>query len=310
VAQLETFPQLPDTCAMSLMIIVICLIAERFLLEHQHLRELRWLSDYCQWLERPTLPGWLHQGLAGLLMLLLPPVLLVGMMQQLLSHSLFGLPGVAFAGLVLLYTLGPKDLDSQIDQFTQAVEEDDESRASTIAEEIIGDEPPVSEPAFSQAVAEASLASANQRLFAVLFWFLLLGPMGAILYRITSRLPQLDQANRDLDFYLNAKQLLAILDWLPARLTAVCYAIAGSFEDALYGWRSYQESRFDEFSDSSSGTLICTGSGAMRLTTLLDEAQEGLQDYTHLPQAAMALVWRALVVWLVIAAFLSLAGLV
>jgi len=295
---------------MSLMIIVICLIAERFLLEHQHLREPRWLGRYSQWLEGPSPPGWLHQGIPGLLMLLLPPVLLIGIMQHLLANSLFGLPGVVFAGLVLLYTLGPQDLDSQIDQLTRAIEVDDETKSRAIATEIIGDEPPFSEPAFSQAVAEATLSSANQRLFAVLFWFLLLGPMGAILYRIANRLPHLDQAKRDLDFYLNAKQLLAILDWLPARLTAVCYAIAGSFEDALYGWRSYQERRFDEFSDSSSGTLICTGSGAMRLTTLLDEASEGLQDYTYLPQAAMALVWRALVVWLVIAVFLSLAGLV
>lgn len=292
------------------MIIVICLIAERFLLEYQHLREFRWLGVYSQWLDRPSLPGWLRQGFPGLLILLLPPVLLVGMLQQLLANSLFGLAGVVFAALVLLYSLGPQDLDSQIDQFAQAVEEDDEPRARAIAAEIISDEPPVSEPAFSQAVAESTLYLANQRLFAVLFWFMLLGPMGAILYRMASRLPHLDQANRDLGFYLNAKQLLSILNWLPARLTALCYAIAGSFEDALYGWHSYSERRFDEFSDSSSGTLICTGSGAMRLNTLLDEAQEGHQDYTHLPQAAMALVWRALVVWLVIATFLSIAGLV
>ncbi len=292
------------------MIIVICLIAERFLLEHQHMRELRWLGRYSQWLAGPSVPQWLHQGFPGLLLLLLPPVLTVGILQHLFSNSLFGLPGVAFAGFVLLYTLGPKDLDDQVNQLTSAIEDGDEDKTRDIAAELIGDEPPVSEPAFSQAVAEAILALANQRLYAVLFWFLLLGPMGAALYRIASRLPHLDQANRDLDFFLNAKQLLVILDWLPARLTALCYAIAGSFEDALYGWRSYQERRFDEFSDSNSGTLICTGSGAMRLTTLLEEADEGQQDYAHLPQAAMALIWRSLVVWLVIALFFSLIGLV
>lgn len=294
---------------MSLIVIVICLIAERFLLEYQHLREFRWLTGYHRWLEANAPAEWMTRGIPGLLLLLLPPALLTGLLQQLLSSSLFGLPGLIFAAMLLLYTLGPQDLDSQIDRYTQAAERDQESDLGEIAREIIDDEPPASEPARSQGVAESALQQANRRIFAVLFWFLLLGPMGAILYRTAAQLPRLDQANRDIDFFLNTKQLLLILDWLPARLTAVCYAIAGSFEDALYGWRSYQNGRHDEFSDSNSGTLICSGSGAMRLTTLLSEESEELNDYSHLPQAAMALIWRSLVVWLAIAGLLTLTGL-
>ncbi|MEW8205650.1 MAG: regulatory signaling modulator protein AmpE, partial [Candidatus Thiodiazotropha taylori] len=145
---------------------------------------------------------------------------------------------------------------------------------------------------------------------AVLFWFILLGPLGAILYRLATWMPQSDQAAQDIDFKLNTRQLVIILDWLPARVTAFCYAIAGSFEDALYGWRSYQESRQSEFSDSNTGTLICTGGGAMRLTTLLDEAYAGAHLYTYLPKAAMALIWRSLIVFLVIVAFLTFTGLI
>jgi len=295
---------------MSLIVIVICLIAERFLLEYQHLREFLWLTRYDQWLERQALAGWLRRGIPGLLLLLLPPVLLTGLLQDLLANGLFGLPGLLFAGLVLLYTLGPGDLDLQVDRYAQAAEQDQEAHLQEIAGEIMNDTPPTSEPARSQGVAECVLQGANQQLFAVLFWFLLLGPMGAMLYRIASLLPGLERAQQDPDFHLNVKQLMFILDWVPARLTAIGYAIAGSFEDALYGWRSYAERRFDEFDDSNSATLICTGSGAMRLATLLDETEEGLRDYSHLPRAAMALVWRSLVVWLLILAFLSIAGLV
>ncbi|MEJ2694928.1 MAG: regulatory signaling modulator protein AmpE [Candidatus Thiodiazotropha sp.] len=294
---------------MSLIVIVISLIAERFLLEHQHLREFRWLSGYQRWLQTNKPPVWITQGAPGLLVLLLPPALLTGLLQYLLSNSLFGLPSFIFGGLVLLYTLGPQDLDSQIDRYTQAAETEQENDLAEIARTITGEEPSPSEPARSQGVAEGALQQANQRLFAVLFWFLLLGPLGAMFYRIARQLPRLEQANRDIDFALHAKQLLMILDWLPARLTAICYAIAGSFEDALYGWRSYQDRRYDEFSDSNSGTLICAGGGAMRLTTLLSEEREELSDYSHLPQAAMALVWRSLVVWLIIAGLLTLTGL-
>ncbi|MCG7872115.1 MAG: regulatory signaling modulator protein AmpE [Candidatus Thiodiazotropha lotti] len=294
---------------MTLTIILICLIAERFLLEHSHLRSNRWFTRYCQWHQQQNLPEWMQQGIIGLLLLLLPPLLAIAALQHLFADSLLGLPSLLLSIGVLLYALGPQDLDSQINQYVETAEADDgESRQ--IAREIIEDEPPTSEPARSQAVAEAALQQANRRTVAVLFWFILLGPLGAMLYRLATWMPQSDQAAQDIDFKLNTRQLVIILDWLPARITAFCYAIAGSFEDALYGWRSYQESRQSEFSDSNAGTLICTGSGAMRLTTLLDEAYAGAHLYTYLPKAAMALIWRSLIVFLVILAFLTFTGLI
>ncbi|MEW8222810.1 MAG: regulatory signaling modulator protein AmpE [Candidatus Thiodiazotropha taylori] len=294
---------------MTLTIILICLIAERFLLEHSHLRSNRWFTRYCQWHQQQNLPEWMQQGVIGLLLLLLPPLLAVAALQHLFADSLLGLPSLLLSIGVLLYTLGPQDLDSQINQYVETAEADD-AEAREIAREIIEDEPPTSEPARSQAVAEAALQQANRRTVAVLFWFILLGPLGAILYRLATWMPQSDQAAQDIDFKLNTRQLVIILDWLPARVTAFCYAIAGSFEDALYGWRSYQESRQSEFSDSNTGTLICTGGGAMRLTTLLDEAYAGAHLYTYLPKAAMALIWRSLIVFLVIVAFLTFTGLI
>jgi membrane protein required for beta-lactamase induction len=307
---LETFADLPETCAMSLIVTVICLIAERFLLEHQHLRQRPWLETYSKWLTDQRTPEWTKRGLLSLIIVLLPPLLITTLLQQLLTGSLFGLPSVIFAAVMLLFCLGPIDLDTQVNDYIKAVESDDETSLKRLAREIVEDEPPSSEPALSQSVAEAILLQANQRLFGVIFWFLLLGPLGALLYRMATQLPRLELANRDSDFFLNAKQLLLIMDWLPARLTAICYAIAGSFEDALYGWRSYRDRRYDEFRDSNSGTLICTGSGAMRLTTLLEEHSDELHEYSHLPQSAMALVWRSLVVWLVIAGLLALTGIV
>ncbi|MCG8088979.1 MAG: regulatory signaling modulator protein AmpE [Candidatus Thiodiazotropha endolucinida] len=294
---------------MTLTIILICLIAERFLLEHSHLRSNRWFTRYCQWHQQQNLPEWMQQGVIGLMLLLLPPLLAVAALQHLFADTLLGLPSLLLSIGVLLYALGPQDLDSQINQYVETAEADD-AEAREIAREIIEDEPPTSEPARSQAVAEAALQQANRRTVAVLFWFILLGPLGAILYRLATWMPQSDQAAQDIDFKLNTRQLVIILDWLPARVTAFCYAIAGSFEDALYGWRSYQESRQSEFSDSNTGTLICTGGGAMRLTTLLDEAYAGAHLYTYLPKAAMALIWRSLIVFLVIVAFLTFTGLI
>ncbi|MCU7846612.1 MAG: regulatory signaling modulator protein AmpE [Candidatus Thiodiazotropha sp. (ex Lucinoma kastoroae)] len=292
---------------MTLMIILICLIAERFLLEKVHLRNNRWLLRYSEWLQHQKLPAWLERGVVGIALLLLPPLLAIGIFQHIFDE---GLLGISLSIVILLYCLGPEDLDTQISQYTEAVDNGDEANINAIASTIIMDEPPISEPARSQAVAEGVLLQANQNLFAVLFWFIVLGPLGAMIYRLSTWLPALVRSNRDIDFHLNSKQLTIILDWIPARITALCYAIAGSFEDALYGWRSFQEDRFSEFNDSNSGTLICTGSGAMRLSTLLDEANEGNQLYSTLPRSAMALVWRSLVVFLVILTLLTMTEII
>jgi membrane protein required for beta-lactamase induction len=227
--------------------------------------------------------------------------------QQLFEDALFGLLWFLASIAILLYCLGPEDLDSQVNRYIEAVDKDDDKiRASAIA--LITDEPPTSEPARSQAVAEGVLNQANQNLFSVIFWFVLLGPVGALFYRIASWLPALTQAKGDPDFLHYSQRLILILEWIPARITAFCYAVAGSFEDALYGWRSYYDRRFSEFKDSNTGILICTGGGAMRLSTLLNEAHEGMQSFSFLVKSAMALVWRALVVYLVIVALFTLTG--
>jgi len=288
---------------MNLIIILTCLLAERFLIEHQQWRQADWFFDYSRWYQRQTLPIWMQEGFAGVIGLLLPPILAVALFQQLFD----GILGALFSGVVLLYCLGPRDLETEISQFSEARRQGDETRSRAIARDLLNDEPPASEPAYSQAVAEAIFEQSNRRLFAVLFWFLLLGPMGSALYRLACHLPRLPEASREVELLLTSQRLIAILDWAPARITAFAYAIAGSFEDALYGWRSYHERRFNEFSNSASGILICTGSGALRLTTLLEQAVSE-DDYLYLAKAAMALVWRSLVVWLIVLALFTLLG--
>jgi membrane protein required for beta-lactamase induction len=293
---------------MSLTILLICLLAERFLLDYQGLRQINWLSNYSDWFARQELPNWLRKGYFGIAVLLLPPLLTVSLMQHLLNDSLFGVPGTVFACLILLYSFGPEDLDQQITAFNEARERNDQETANSIARSLLQEAPPSTEPAYTQAVAETILEQANSRVFAVIFWFLLLGPFGAMLYRLVSMLTSLKASDTDLDFFLAAKQLHAMLDWLPARITAFTYAIAGSFEDALYGWRSYHESRFDEFSNNASGILICTGSGALRMSSLLDDTFDHTGTYHYLVEAAMGLVWRSLLVWLVLLGLFTLAG--
>lgn len=295
---------------MSLIILLICLLAERFLLEYQHLRQANWFSEYSHWFERQELPDWMLNGFGGVIFLLLPPLLLIALLQLLFDESLLGIPDVLFACAVLILSFGPQDLDNQIKLLHDAHKQNDKEQAESIAKDFLPAEPFNSGPTDSQAIVEGILEQANSRIFAVIFWFMVLGPIGAAMYRLATLLPNLLSTRRELDFVFTSKQLIAILDWIPVRLTAVAYAVAGSFEDALYGWRSYHEDRFNEFQSNASGILICTGTGALRLSSLIDSDndQNINHDHHHLADAAMGLVWRSIVVWIVMIGLLTLAG--
>jgi membrane protein required for beta-lactamase induction len=293
---------------MNLIIILACLLGERFFWEQQSLRRSGWFTEYSLWYQRQELPRWMNEGFWGVILLLLLPLLAVALLQALLDGVLWGIPSVLFACLVLFFSLGPTDLDRQVSEYAAARESGDEETSLATARHLLDDEPPPSEPTCSQAVAESILDQANSHIFAVIFWFLLLGPMGALLYRMANHLRKPPQTTQESDLFHTANRLVDILNWIPARLTAFSYAIAGSFEDALIGWRSYHESRFNEFYSSASGILVCTGSGAMRLATLLEtQAEESPADAFFLAKAAMGLVWRSLVVWIIVLGFLTLA---
>jgi len=89
----------------------------------------------------------------------------------------------------------------------------------------------------------------------------------------------------------------------------------GSFEDALHCWRK----RVGVWSDINSGPLLASGFGAMHMQICEvaeeNEYEERTFDLTVIPDAghvhrAVALVWRALLLWLVIGILMTGAHLV
>lgn len=291
---------------MSLIVLLACLLAERFLLDYQHYRGAGWFYRYFDWFDRQQLPGWLREGLSGVIILLAPPLLGIALLQGLFDNSLFGIPGALFAGLVLLLSFGPQDLDDQISRYTEAKERVDEQEARTIAEAVLGEVPPEKDTECALALSDTVFHQANQRIFAVIFWFILLGPLGAVFYRLATYLPKSPKAVHDVAFFHDGCQLIALLDWLPSRLTAAAYAVAGSFEDALEGWRDYQRTRHEEIDDGPDSFLIRVGRGAMRWED--EDQMEANGPAFYLPRAAMGLVWRSLFVWLILAGLVFVAG--
>ena len=168
---------------------------------------------------------------------------------------------------------------------------------------------------------EATLAASHRHLFAVLVWFILLpGPCGAVLYRASACFAEAWGKRQDAefgDFGSFAQRSFAIIDWLPARFTAAAFAIVGNFEDAVYCWRS----QTDRLSDDGLGIVLASGAGALgvRLEMLVNRTHAiservvlgiGEEADVDFIESAVGLVWRALVLWALLLLLLGLAGLV
>jgi adenosylcobinamide-phosphate synthase len=173
----------------------------------------------------------------------------------------------------------------------------------------------------SRLAIEQGILSSHRHVFAPLFWFILFRAAGALLYRLSLDMAQRWPKGEDAalgehgQFGEFSRQAFHLIDWVPARLTAVTFAIVGDFEDAVFCWRTQAE----QWPDATSGILLSSGAGALgiRLGLPLPEIvgiearpELGLgddADIEHL-QSAIGLVWRALVLCLLLLALLSLAS--
>lgn len=293
---------------MTLISILAAIVIERFLTHLEHLRWPRWFPRYAGWLHgRLNDLGWDSRILV--LLHVLWPVLAVGLLNEWLSDEMFGLVGFVFATLVLIYCLGPRDLDTQVEDYLAAAAAGDDAGARAIAAELITREPPGGE-AQHRAVADAVLVQAGRRVFAVLFWFAVLGPVGAMLYRVADLLDEWSRRDQDdAEFMAASARLHGLLAWLPGRLVALGYAVTGSFEDALHAWRAYYNAGPEQDADDM-WLLLYVGNGALRLP-LPDETGAADDPSTEGPdrvRAALGLVWRTVIAWITVLALLTLSG--
>jgi adenosylcobinamide-phosphate synthase len=163
---------------------------------------------------------------------------------------------------------------------------------------------------------EQALLSSHRHVFAPLLWFVVLGPAGALLYRLAHSFDELWGQRGELEFGefgQFAHHAFALIDWLPLRVTAASFAVVGDFEDAVHCWRT-QAVRWP---DAGSGILLASGAGALgvRLGMPVHDVMQDLGGSGDRPelglgedadpdfmQSTIGLVWRSLVLGLAVLA--------
>lgn len=164
--------------------------------------------------------------------LLPPPVIAVYYVHDMITSPFLD---VLLSAGVLLLCLGPRDLAEDVHSLLEARARGDTHTANHLSRALLRG--PHAD-ASRRTLIGALFIQSHERLFGVLFWFFAVGPTGAVLYRLASRLPRaLNEISNDSNAARLAETVHDILAWVPGRATALLYGLAGSLDDALSAWR-------------------------------------------------------------------------
>jgi len=261
-----------------------------------------------------------HGVLAWCLAVLLPVALLA--IAYGLLYSLNPLLGWALNVGVLYLTMGFRQFSHHYTEIQMALRLGDLERARQLLAEWQGISTyGLGSEDIARLSIEGALIASHRHVFAVVLWFVLLpGPCGALLYRLSVIVR--DRWNAEIpvqqsDFSRFSRLVFGMIDWLPSRTTASAFAIVGDFEDAIYCWRTQPA----QWPDRDLGIVLAAGAGALGVQLgrpvvdgieVADRAELGLGDPADVDfmQSAVGLVWRATVLWMLLLFLLGLATLV
>lgn len=300
---------------MSVLAIIAALVIEQWRPLGQRPAVQGTLGGWAGWLEQSFNGGERHHGVIAWLVAVLPPVALSLGLHYLL-YTLHPLLALLFNVAVLYLTLGFRQFSHYFTDIQVAVKSGDVERARVALEQWRGASGVVRprEEVIRLAIEEALLAS-HRHVFGVLLWYLILpGPSGAVLYRLAAYFAW---RWKDLGgFGAFAERAFHVLDWPAVRLTAAAFAVVGDFEDAVYCWRTQARAWFDP----NAGIVLAAGAGAMgvRLGMPVQDF-DGMQPRPELGvgesaegpflDSTVGLLWRAVVVWVFALVLLTIARL-
>jgi AmpE protein len=185
---------------MKFLIIVIGLIIERSSSNRTIHRRFAWFENYATMLENHLPSGIVASAWLLLVYSLFPLLLLAALILYFVKGVLFGLPYFLISLIIFYYCLGPQAI------FTHS-EEHEKPSEQELAYYFI---------------------QVNGQLFAVIFWFVIAGPLAAFAYRLISLFKAQEHTSH------TAVVVTNLLEWLPAKLTALLYLLVGNFQAGFH----------------------------------------------------------------------------
>ena len=226
----------------------------------------------------------------GLVCSIALPVIGVGVVLSYLEPRLFGLLWIALTVAILLYSFSRVNFPAMLDRYQAYYSSGNfesawlDAKGDSVTEmDQLEEASPEDVQIFVQRVL---IYEGYQGWFAILFFFLVLGPEGALAYRL------LQLYTRISDVPL-AQQLLFYADWLPVRLVATTFSLTGDFLAS----RDQLLNSFSQTTQPGDDVLISTARAALGLKRGDTEGDAGDIAAAEVTQI-QALLSRCAIFWL------------
>lgn len=220
------------------------------------------------------------------------------------------------AVLVLYFSIGWQSLKEHGLAIATPLMKGDLAKARVAVGYIVSrDTQSLSEEEVAKAGIESILENGSDAVFAPIFWFLVLGVPGAILYRLANTLDAMwgYKTTKLLHFGWCAARIDDVLNYLPARLVVLSYAFCGKFTHALHAAKAPEAS----WKSPNAGPVMAAGAASLGLAVGGDAVYFGKTESRPVlgkgdaPKAgdlprAIALIDKTLLLWLLCVALIGL----
>jgi adenosylcobinamide-phosphate synthase len=258
---------------MTALLTIAAVLLDAALGEPRHWHPLVGFGRWAQWFERRLNPrSGDHRplplrirGVLAVLIAVAPWALLLAMITA--SANAESAPAVRYLGYVvsiaaLYFALGNQSLKEHALKVHRALSKNDLAEARKRVGFIVSrDTGQMDNRAVAAAAVESVLENGNDAVFGALFWFLVAGAPGVLVYRLANTLDAMwgYRTPRYLYFGWAAARFDDLLNFLPARLTALTYALIGRTGSALHCWRSQARA----WESPNAGPVMAAGAGAL-----------------------------------------------
>lgn len=207
--------------------------------------------------EENSSPEWIRMKGAFAVILLIAPFTAA-------AFLLSGAPlwGTAFDALMLYFAIGASSLKEHAQAVQQALARQDIDDARYKVSMIVSrDTQSLEEADVARATVESVLENGSDAVFAAVFWFVVLGAPGAVLYRLSNTLDAMWGYRNERYFYFGwaAARWDDVMNWMPARLTALTYMALGNAKQAWYCWQAQAPT----WCSPNAGPVMASGAGAL-----------------------------------------------
>lgn len=254
------------------------------------------------------------RGIMGWVFAVVPLVALSNVLIH-LAEQMHWLFAAALHVILLYFCIGLRSLRDHVMPIAEALASGDLAGARKLTSRIVSrDTGRASGGDLAKAAVESTLENGNDAVFGTLFWFAVAGGPGALLFRLANTLDAMwgYRNARFLAYGWMAARSDDVLNWIPARLTALSYGLLGDARRARECWVTQAAA----WPSPNAGPVMSSGAGSLGLALGGTAEYDGIVE-TRPPLGigraaegkdiarAWQLVARTTLLWLIAAGMLA-----